>query len=159
MPRTVDLTVPAERTHDLLEQLRAHDQVLSVRVFRGASVAPPGDVLSFEILDTSLSWAMRLADDVGLGVGPGAFLTSSRPESVTSAGSAGVDRDRSTSSWEEVQMTIGRESTMTPPKLLVMFLAEIFAAVGLHTAALRVSLASVKGPGSCHDLGTTSVGS
>jgi hypothetical protein len=79
---------------------------------------------------------MRLADDVGLGVEPGVSLTSSRPESIVSADATPVERDRSTSSWEEVEMTIGRESTMTPPKLLVMFLAGIVAAVGLHTGAL-----------------------
>lgn len=144
MPRTVDLTVPPEHTDELVERLRDHDEVLSLRLLRGASLSPAGDVLSFEILDTSLAWAMRLADDVGLGTDPAVSLTSSRPESVASAGSIGIaDRDRSTSSWEEVQLTIGQESTMTPSKLLVMFLAGIFAAVGLHTGALHVIIAAM----------------
>jgi hypothetical protein len=143
MPRTVDLTVPAAHTGQLLQRLRDHDEVLSVRLFTGASIAPPGDVVSFEVVDTSLAWAMRVADNVGLGVDPGVSLTTSRPESVTSASSPRVDRDHSTSSWEEVQLTIGRESTMTGPKLLVMFLAGIFAAVGLHTGALHVIIAAM----------------
>lgn len=144
MPRTVDLTVPPEHTDELVQRLQDHDDVLSLRLLRGASLSPAGDVLSFEVLDSSLAWAMRLADGVGLGNDPAVSLTSSRPESVTSAGSAPlVDRDRSTSSWEEVQLTIGRESTMTPAKLLVMFLAGIFAAVGLHTGALHVIIGAM----------------
>lgn len=144
MPRVVELTVPTAVTEDVLSQLQGRDEVLSLRVMRGVSLQPPGDVIVAEVLDSSLSRIMRLADDVGVGVDSSVSLTTSMPQSVVSADAgARVLRDRTTGSWEEVELIIGRESTMTPPKLLVMFLSGVFAAVGLYTGALHVIIGAM----------------
>jgi hypothetical protein len=143
MPRTVELTVPAGHSDQLLQRLRKHDEVLLGPLLTGASIMSPSDVVSSD--SWTPAWAGRcdLSDDVGLRVDRGVSVTSSRPESVASASSPQVDRDHSTSSWEEVQLTVGRESTMTATNLLVMFLAGIFAAIGLHTGALHVIVAAM----------------
>ena len=70
MPRVVALTVPANRTREVLEGLSDVDEVLSVRLFKGASLQPPGDVVSCDVLDAGLAAVMRLADEVGLGSDP-----------------------------------------------------------------------------------------
>lgn len=120
------------------------EEVLSVRLLKGASLQPPGDVVSFDVLDTGLAAVMRLADELGLGSDPSVSLTTSSPQSVASTGSTEkAGRDRSTSSWEEMELTLGRESTMTPPKLVIMALAGLFAAAGLHTGAVHVLIGSM----------------
>lgn len=139
MPRVVELTVPPSVTDEVTGRLRDRDDVLTLRVLRGVSVQPPGDVIVAEVLDSGLADVMRLADGVGLGSDASVSLTTSLPQSVVSADAGErVARDRTTGTWEEVELIIGRESTMTPPKLLVMVLAGVFAAVGLQTGALHV---------------------
>ena len=139
MPRVVELTVPSIMTEEVARRLGARNDVLSLRVLRGVSLRPPGDVVVIEVLDRGLSDVMRLADGLGLGRDPSVSLSTSLPNSIASAdaGSRPV-RDRTTSTWEEVELIIGRESTMTAPKILVMLLAGVFAAVGLQTGALHV---------------------
>ena len=139
MPRVVEITVPAGVTEALTSRLSDHDDVLSLRVLRDVSLQPPGDVVVAQVLDTGLADVMRLADDVGLGEDPSVSLTTSLPQSVVSADAhERVIRDRTTGSWEEVELIIGRESTMSPPKIIVMALAGLFAGVGLQTGALHV---------------------
>lgn len=109
MPRTVELTLPAEQTDGFVEQLTDEDAVLSIRVLRGASVQPSGDVAAFEVLDDGFSEVMRLIDSVGLGAEPSISVTTSLPRSVASkTATPRVVRDRSVSSWEEMQLAIGR---------------------------------------------------
>lgn len=144
LPRVVELTVPPERTDEALQRLTGEHGVLSVRVLRGVSVQPPGDVVAVEVLNRDLARVMHVADDLGLGEDGGVSLTTSIPQSVISKGSkVAVTRDRSTSSWEEMDLTIGRESTMTGMKLVVMCLAGLFAAAGLHTGALHVIIGAM----------------
>jgi hypothetical protein len=130
VPRVVELTVPSDRTDEVVRALGEVEEVLSVRLHRGVSLQPPGDVVSFDVLDDGYAKVMHLADHVGLGDDPAVAMTTSRPQAVASADATPrVVRDRSTSSWEEVQLTIGRESSMTRPKLLVMLLSGLFAGV------------------------------
>ncbi len=59
-----------------------------------------------------------------------------------------VFRDTSTSTWEEIELTLGRESTMTVPKVVVMGLVGVVAAAGVLTGALHVVVgAMVIAPG------------
>ena len=139
MPRSVDLTLPRDRSDRFVARLREREHVLSVRLLRGASVQPEGDVVSFEVLDDGFPGVMHLIDDMGLGTDPDVSMTTSAPRSVASVDATRrVARDRSTGTWEELQLTMGRESAMTRPKLVVMAFSGLFAAVGLHTGALHL---------------------
>lgn len=131
--------MPSERTDGFIERLTSDDAVLSVRVLRGASLQPAGDVVAFDVLDDGFSRVMRLLDAAGLGTDPSVSVTTSLPQSVASKSSTPrVVRDRSVSSWEEVQLTISRESAMTNLKLVIMVISGLLAAVGLHTGALHL---------------------
>ena len=55
MPRTVELTLPTERTDEVVGRLQEQDEVLSPRPLRGASLDPPGDVVSLDVLDTGMA--------------------------------------------------------------------------------------------------------
>ncbi len=92
---------------------------------------------------------MTLADEAGLGRDRSVSVTTSAPASVVSAGQmTAVVRDTSTSTWEEIELTLGRESTMTVPKVVVMGLVGVVAAAGVLTGALHVVVgAMVIAPG------------
>lgn len=139
MPRIVSISLPAGRSAELAQALRGIDGALAIRLHRAVSLEPQGDLVEAEVLDRSLPAVMRLADDFGLGRDSSVSLTTSAPASVVSAGSrAAVLRDTSTSSWEEAELTLGRESTMTAAKTVVMALAGMIAAAGAVTGALHV---------------------
>ena len=149
MPRTVSISLPPDRSAELCRRLQDLDGTLSVRLHRGASVQPAGDVVEAEVLDRDIGHVMALVDDVGLGDDPSVSVTTSAPSSVVSAGQmTAVVRDTSTSTWEEIELTLGRESTMTAPKVVAMALVGTIAAAGILTGALHVVVgAMVIAPG------------
>lgn len=143
MPRSVELTVPADRTSAVVAELNRIG-LLSLRVERGVSVQPPGDVVSFEVLDRRLGAVMRLADRHGVGVDDAVSLSTASPMSVVSAGTHGqVVGDTTTLSWEEMELSIGRESGMTYAKVSVMAVAGALAALGLASGTLHLVVAAM----------------
>ncbi|MEG3191226.1 hypothetical protein [Lysobacter sp. D1-1-M9] len=42
MPRTVEISLPGERSGELLDQVGAIDEVIAIRVQKGISLKPPG---------------------------------------------------------------------------------------------------------------------
>ena len=67
MHHTIELGVPATATDELLDTLNDLDGVLSLSVERGASIKPPGDMITVHALDpTAADWL------VGAGGAPGA---------------------------------------------------------------------------------------
>ncbi len=65
--RDVCVTLPPARSAELCRRLQDLDDTLSVRLHRGASVQPEGDVVEAEVLDRELAVVMTLADEAGLG--------------------------------------------------------------------------------------------
>lgn len=60
MHRSLTIAVPPEETDALLRDLEAfEEQVVSMSVDRGASVKPPGDVVSVQVLNRSVSPVME----------------------------------------------------------------------------------------------------
>ena len=96
-----------------------------------------------------LDLVMGLLDDAGLGRQSSVSVTTSSPASVASGGQmSAVVRDTSTSTWEEMELTLGRESTMTALKVVTMGMVGVVAAAGVLTGALHVVVgAMVIAPG------------
>jgi hypothetical protein len=149
VPRTVSISLPPDRSAELCRRLQEMEGTLSVRLHRGASAQPEGDLVEADVLDRQMDGVMRLADEAGLGRDSSISVTTSAPTSVVSAGQMrAVVRDTSTSTWEEIELTLGRESTMTPLKVVVMALVGVVAAAGVLTGALHVVIgAMVIAPG------------
>ena len=79
MPRTVVVALPSDRSDDLCTRLRDLDGTLSLRLHRGASVEPQGDVVEAEVLDRELDAVMEMLDEVGLGREASVSLSTSPP--------------------------------------------------------------------------------
>src|SRR5215211_6892589 len=61
MHRAMEITVPSATTDALIEQLEGVDGLVSLSVQRGASVVPPGDVLTVHALNRDADRIMRIA--------------------------------------------------------------------------------------------------
>jgi hypothetical protein len=145
--RTVQLTVPEARTDALVAALRTLEPN-ALRLHRGASLEPPGDVVSLEVTNAGLRGVMRLADTYGLGQQGGVALSTSEPLSLVSYGYTALSREEGGTSWEELELAMSSDSTMTNDRLLVMFLAGVIAAIGIVSGAIHVVVgAMVIAPG------------
>jgi hypothetical protein len=147
VPRSVQLTVPSHRTSSLLTELTDLGP-LSLRLHEGVSIEPAGDLVSFEVANNQLSSVMRIADKYGLGTPDGVSMSTSVPLSVVSESFTGLTREQGSTSWEELELTMGQESTMTADKVVVMFIAGVVAGAGIVSGAIHVVIgAMVIAPG------------
>lgn len=147
MPRSIQLTVPSHRTAGLVSQLRGIEP-LSLRLHEAVSLEPPGDLVAIEVANNQLSEVMRIADEYDLGAPGGVSMSTSVPLSVVSESFTGLTREQGATSWEELELTMGQESTMTADKVVVMFIAGVIAGAGIVSGAIHVVIgAMVIAPG------------
>lgn len=138
MPRTVQACVPAHLTSGLVPELSAVG-LLSLRLQRGASLEPAGDVISLEVTDARLTSVMAVFENAGLGDDAAVSVTTSNPMSVVAAGSTEtVNRDITSATWQEAVLELGRTSNMDWQKLLVLVVAGFVAVIGIVTEAVHV---------------------
>jgi hypothetical protein len=147
MPRTISLTVPAEHLDGLLDEL-GELEVLGLRLHPGASVRPAGDVVEMEIANEVLRDVMRIVDRYDLGRPGGVAMSTSVPLSVISTQDRAHTRESGGTTWEELELSMGSDSTMTFEKVMVMGIAGLIAGVGIISDTIHVVIgAMVIAPG------------
>jgi hypothetical protein len=145
--RVIEMTVPPASTDRLLAELREIEP-LALRLFSGASLDPPGDVVAVEVPNRDLGVVMRIADHFDLGEHEGVTMTTQEPLSAVSPAYQGIAREQGGTTWEELELSIGQDSTMTVDRVLVMFIAGLIAGIGIVSGAIHVVVgAMVIAPG------------
>jgi hypothetical protein len=149
MPRNVEIVLPPERTETVLKEVERMVGVLGVRLSKGVSRRPPGDLVTVLTTNTAFHPLLRLLDRLGVGQDPGASITSTEPAGVIlPSNPEAVARDSTDVPWEEMEFSMARESNMTLNALFVMFAAGVIAAEGTATGALHLVIgAMVIAPG------------
>jgi hypothetical protein len=149
MPRRVDITVSPDETEPLVESISALDGLIGLRVQPGDSKKPPGDVISLEITNRSLSELTRLLADLGVGKDATGSFSTSEPISITSSSCASaIVGDVSDATWEEMELVIAKNSNVTASTALLMAIAGMLATIGIATNALHIVVgAMVVAPG------------
>jgi hypothetical protein len=140
--RTVQLTVPTDRTDTLLADLRELEPT-ALRLHRGASLTPPGDVVELEVTNAGLRRVMRLADVHGLGEPGGVAMSTAEPLSLVAHGYTALSREEGGTSWEELELAMSSDSTMTGDRLTVMLIAGVIAALGIISGAVHVVIGAM----------------
>ncbi|HEX5418499.1 MAG TPA: hypothetical protein VFY39_00735, partial [Gammaproteobacteria bacterium] len=85
MPRSVRMTVPPARTDALVNEIKSLHGLIGLRVQRGVSIQPPGDVVSVDISNRSLPALLGVVSKQGIGAEPGSSLSTLQPQSVVSS--------------------------------------------------------------------------
>ena len=149
MPRNVEIVLPPESTDVVLKEVERMDGVMGVRLSKGVSRRPPGDLVTVLTTNTALHPLLRLLDRLGVARHPGASITTTEPAGLISPSNPeAVSRDSTDIPWEEMEFSMARESNMTPNALFVMFAAGLIAAQGTATGALHLVVgAMVIAPG------------
>ncbi|HSK23874.1 MAG TPA: DUF389 domain-containing protein [Egicoccus sp.] len=128
--RTIELTVPPDRTDAVLAKL-GRIEAASLRLQRGGSLHPPGDVVTLQVTNGKLGVIMRIADELGLGSDEGVAMSTSVPLSVVTPAFRRLTRETGATTWEELELSMSEDSTMTRDRTLVMLLAGVIAGVGI----------------------------
>jgi len=144
VPRILQLTVPHDAASPLIGRLSRVAGVIGIQLQTGASVHPPGDIITVQATTASLPALMRLLDEAGVAHGPESSVVTSEPVSLVSPSHArALAREPSEASWEEMHQLIGKESNMTANGLAVMAIAGVLAVVGMATEAIHVVIAGM----------------
>ena len=134
--------MPPDQTAALLDLVRGADGVVGVRLQRGGSLVPPGDVVAVDV--TNRGAHALLAALGARGLGPGTSLSTAEPFSLVAPGAqAAIDGDTNDAPWEEMDATIRSSTNMRPNALVLMAASGVLAAVGLATDALELVVAAM----------------
>lgn len=127
MHRSLDLSVPADTTDRLVASLRAIPGLIGLTLHRGASLVPPGDVISIHALnraaDDVLRAAARACGEDGFTV-----VTAEVASMSDQRRQAEIDADVDEAIWEELETGLRHQARLTTNFLLLMGLGGIIAA-------------------------------
>jgi hypothetical protein len=132
MHRHFEIVVSEDATDALVDELHATAGVVSLAVYRGASVQPAGDVVSVHALnraaDTVLC-AVRRTRDQGLSVACSQVASLSDREHA-----AEVDRDIDQSTWEDAAAALRHHSQVSVNSIALMGLGGVLGSCGLFSS-------------------------
>ena len=139
MPRKVEITLPSHQTDELIPEIKQLKGMIGLRLQRNASIHPPGDVMTVEITNRGVNRLLRLLDQHGVGRGSSSSITTSEPFSLISASAAeDIEQDTNDVPWEEMKTLIANDANMNVNVMIAMFIAGVFAAIGIATNALHI---------------------
>ena len=144
MARTIQVTAPPDQTEALVRLARETEGVVAVRLERGGSLVPPGDVLTVDATNRAAHDLFRAFDARGVARSAATAVTTSEPYSVVApAGQDLIDGDTNDATWEEVSTAIRASTNMRANALLLMAASGVLAAVGLATDAVELVIAAM----------------
>ncbi len=144
------LTVPADRTRDVVRLLSGDDAVTHLAVHTGAARQPPGDVVECDVAREAASSVIDALRD--LGIERDGAIVADTPELVLSAvaraaeeAAPGLPSDAVV--WEQVEARTSEEVSLSATYLVYLSVALMLAAVGvLLDSPILIVGAMVVGP-------------
>jgi len=138
------------RVAHMREELEQLEHVITVSVLRGASIKPPGDVVTVHVLNRGADQVMSLADAARKG-GQVSVSTSELSSIVDPEHERKIANDVDEALWEEAETGLRHQSQITANYLGLMALGGAVAATGLVVEstpqAISVIAAAIIAPG------------
>lgn len=142
MHRTIEITVPADVTPELAQELETMEHVVGLSVLRGASLKPPGDVLIVHALNRGVDEVLRCANEAR-GRGHISIVTAEVASIIDPQHQDAVDDDVDEAIWEEAETGLRHQGRVTSNFLALMALGGAIAAVGLVSDPVPQAIAFV----------------
>ena len=140
MHHTIEITIPPEATAGLLAELEALEGVLNLSVLRGASVKPPGDVVTVHALNREVdgvlavvAWAEQF--------GPVSVSTVALQSLVVPQAMQAINDDADEAPWEGFERDLRHHGRLNPNFLALMGLGAAIAVAGLVSGPVPQALA------------------
>lgn len=143
--------MPPSCTDELIYKLEQLEHVINLSVVRGASIKPPGDVVTVHALNRGADQVMRLAEGAHKEGGDVSVSTAELSSIVDPKHERKVANDVDEALWEEVETGLRHQSRLTPNYLGLMALGGAVAATGLVVEStpqtISVVAAAIIAPG------------
>lgn len=143
MSRTIEISLPPERTDELAAELTTADGVTGLSLQRGASLKPPGDILTLHATNEGLEAVQRVIQRHVVGAKISSVMTSEPRSLLSSSGQKQINRETNEASWDEIAALLRRETNVTVNYLLAMLLAGAVAAAGLWSDTVHIVIAAM----------------
>jgi hypothetical protein len=137
---TIAIALPAEATEGALAELKALEGVVKLSVVYGASVKPPGDVVTAHVLNREIDGVLTVAAwarQFGVVSVSTAEVQSIIDEHVARA----IDDDVDESPWEEIERGLRHHGRLSRNFLVLMGLGAVVAVAGLLSGPVPQALA------------------
>ena len=142
MHRTITISVPADSTDRLSDELTDLDQVISLAVERGASIKPPGDVLTVHTLNRGDDDVLKIVE-TAREHGQVSVVTQEVESIVDAEHQKLIAGDVDEATWEEVTTHLHHHGALTPNFLALIVVGGIVATSGLFLPPISQAIALV----------------
>lgn len=150
MHRTLVVSLPTDRTDQLIGRLEPLDAVVGLSVQRHGSLKPPGDVLTLHVLNNGIDEALRQIAAVCTGT-LYSIATAEQASLIDPSSDSLVENDIDEAIWEEMETGLRHQARITGNYLALMALGGAMCAVGLVSEpvpqVIAFVAASVVAPG------------
>lgn len=150
MHRSIEITVSPASTPGLVHELERMEDVIGLSLHTGASIKPPGDVLTVHVLNRGADEVWRLAQACQkqgpISIASGELVSLVDPESQFA-----IEKDVDEAVWEEIEANLRHQGRITVNFLLLMALGGAVSAAAFFSGhvnqAIMLVAASVIAPG------------
>ena len=137
MPRVIAVTLSPAKTNALIEQIHALENVVGVALQRGASIDPPGDIVTIQANNEGVRPIFKVLEQ--LEVTDGGSITTSEPRTLLSPPNQhNIDTETNETVWDEMASLLRQDTNLSFNFLMLMALAGVVAATGLWTNTVHV---------------------
>lgn len=143
MPRTIEVRVGPDEADQILERVQEIDGVVGLARQVGASIRPPGDILTIQTTNDASRAVMLVLRELGAAEGGGLIQTAAPRSLVSRPHQRKIDRETNETTWNEMASLLRSDTNNSQNYLATMFLAGAICAVGLWTDTLHVIVASM----------------
>ena len=142
MARSVELVLPPNKTDALLAQLQAVPGVVGVRLQRGASLVPAGDVLTLHVSNDAMRPVFQLLAAHEVLARGGAIASGELSTLLPAVGKKEVADESSETVWEEIAGTFQAQADLSLNFAMMMLFSGGVAAVGFWSNQAALLYAS-----------------
>ncbi|WP_372617487.1 DUF389 domain-containing protein [Falsiroseomonas sp.] len=142
MSRKIELSLAPELRVRIMQRLQEMPGVASVTLQVGASVSPPGDVVSIDATNEAALAILGMLDEAG--VFEEGSVTLGEPTAIIAPRHLQeLDRQGNEAAWEEMGEQLRRDTNVTRNFLLLMGTSGAVAAFGLVSDTLHIVLGAM----------------
>lgn len=130
MHRSLVISLPADRTDTLINQLKPLACLVGLSVQRGSSIKPAGDSVTLHVLNKGIDEALRRIENTCRGT-TYSIATAEQASLIDPQHDSLVENDIDEAIWEEMETGLRHQARVTGNYIALMTLGGAMSAVGL----------------------------
>jgi hypothetical protein len=142
VPRSFVISAPAPKIDAILQRVHGRRIVVSMSRSRGASLVPPGDVLSIQTTNDGARELVGVLDEVNV-LEDGSFHSTKLQGLFSASARRDIETESNETFWDEMGFLLREDTNVSVNYLGLMALAGALAATGFALDALPVILAAI----------------